>query len=268
MNYIHAEAKLLAGNNAREWVDTYGSANVRRLAEETRLEFSPKNTVNYGLSDCVSLKVSIGPIQRVGYLTKTLGYVAQVRVKNVERLDVSVFEINTKNYYKQKREEISTDVDVEGMVPNSTLSINLGNPQLLLQEREVQVASLDECKRGVYLVELSGGGKFTRAIVRKGSLNFFYRYTVAGTAVSVLDEEQHPITSDYVLLHCMGETFDGQQGQLTKQGEVLIPPPPHSKKNESIVVELKETSSSFAGLFHIDLPAEMYTLESSWFFER
>eukprot|EP01138_Halocafeteria_seosinensis_P014269 gb/GECG01014569.1/.p1 GENE.gb/GECG01014569.1/~~gb/GECG01014569.1/.p1 ORF type:complete len:1880 (+),score=227.75 gb/GECG01014569.1/:1-5640(+) len=247
LNNIHAEAKLLSGNSDLEWVNKYGSSNVHRLAEQTQLEFSPRNNNSYALSDKVVLNV---------------------RVKNVGRLDISVYEINTLNYYKEKKEEISTDIDIEGMVPNSTMSIDVDLPQLVLQEREVPLPILDECKRGVYLVELSGGGQSTRAIIRKGSLKFLYHHTVAGTAVSILDEYKQPIASEKVLLHCMGETFDARSGNLTNQGEILLPPPPQSKKSEPIIADVTGSSTRFAALFRIDLPEETYTLESNWFFER
>lgn len=194
----------------------------------------------------------------------------QMLVKNVPVIAVSIFEVNTLNYYKRNRREITTEIDLEGMVPNKRLKFEFQRSPLVLSEEQLELPPLSKPRRSVFLVEISGGGKTARAIIRKGFLRSFYRHTVAGTALSVLDESFKRISVENLVVHCMGRTFHGKSCNATEQGEILIPPPPTTRNNEVVIVDFlsSDREPSFAALFHVDLPSESYELETSWFFER
>ena len=51
-------------------------------------------------------------------------------VKNVETLIVKVFEINTENFYRQNLKEVSTDVNLDGLVANQETTYRYQEPPL------------------------------------------------------------------------------------------------------------------------------------------
>ena len=45
-------------------------------------------------------------------------------------------------------------------------------------------------KVGLYIIELQGNGKVSRAIIKKGSLNLIHKSTTAGHVAFIVDQER------------------------------------------------------------------------------
>ncbi len=89
-----------------------------------------------------------------------------VNVKNVKKLIVKIFEINTTNYYRENKREISSDINLDGLVANYEQEHEYKEAPIRKITRNLKFPFLDN-KRGVFVVELIGNGKSSRAMIRK-----------------------------------------------------------------------------------------------------
>ena len=55
----------------------------------------------------------------------------KMSVKNVDRLSVRVFEINTENYLKEKKNRNYSDIDVSGLIPFEEYEFNYEQPPMV-----------------------------------------------------------------------------------------------------------------------------------------
>ncbi|KAJ4457927.1 hypothetical protein PAPYR_6449 [Paratrimastix pyriformis] len=94
---VLCHAKLMAGQEPAKWAAAAGPAQVARWREEVVLEWCPTNRAVYGPDETVTV---------------------ELYVKNVSQLTVAVYEVNTTGYYQGRLEQIQTDVNLEGLVPN------------------------------------------------------------------------------------------------------------------------------------------------------
>jgi hypothetical protein len=160
-----------------------------------------------------------------------------------------VYEINTFNYYRSKGEEVATTVDLDGLVANRELSFTYEQPAL---RRHVETFSFPELNRpGVWVVELIGNGRSSRAVVRKGRLRFTERIGAAGQVFRVYDQD-NALVKDATLW------LGSQEYQPDADGEILVPfatgaapdrpmPLPTGSVNEKIV--LRRGDFSVLGAF-------------------
>ena len=110
------------------------------MQERIDLDFAPENQVFYKASEPVSLKVN---------------------VKNVKKLIVRVFEINTFNFYSRNLRPVDTAINLDGLAPTREQVFNYDVPPLRRVEHAFDFPKLK--KRGVYVVEFIGNGRSSRA---------------------------------------------------------------------------------------------------------
>ncbi len=166
-----ATAKLLAGAPEPErWARLLGPAAFAALTERTDIELAPENPGRWPAAAPVRLEVDL---------------------KNVPALVVKVFELDAKNIYLATGREVDTTLDLDGLVPSEELTLAHEHPPLRRVRRTVELPSLT--RPGTFVVELIGGGKSSRALVRKGGLRVVDRVAASGHALLVLDEEGRPL---------------------------------------------------------------------------
>jgi len=80
--------------------------------------------------------------------------------------------------------------------------------------------------RGIFVVELIGGGKSTRCLIRKGALRFVAYSNVAGQAIRVLDEKNFPLPPGRVSAWIDGREYkaaDTPRAGGVLSDEIIIP---------------------------------------------
>ncbi len=88
-----------------------------------------------------------------------------LELKNVSKLLVKIYEINPRNYYRTFNKPITTDVDLDGLVANAQRQLEYSQPS---DRRHVEKIELPELTgRGVWVVDLLGGGQRSRASSRR-----------------------------------------------------------------------------------------------------
>ena len=231
---VFASTKLLHGiGDPEEWFSMLSPAQVQQLKDRVEVIFAPSNREHLTVSDEVSLTVSL---------------------KNVKELIVKVYEINALNFYLDRKEEINTDIDLDGLVANEEKTYRYDEAPI---RRHAATFSFDSLKgkRGIWVVELIGNGISSRALVRKGKLQSLSRTTVGGELLTVLDDENRPVKSPAVW-------FGGKRYSADEKGFVLLP------FSESGTVPVVLTDGDFASLDRVELPQESYQLDAGVLLEQ
>ena len=160
LKLMDAECSLTNGENVKENVkyltDMYGSRYLRDMGDSKLIEFIENgiNKSNYSIFDNnISLFV---------------------KIKNIESLTVSIFEINTKSYYRRNKREMNSNLNLDGF--NASVQWAMDNNKLGLKNSyQTNTISIDFPKkllhkRGVYFVDLNASGLHSRAIVKIGNI--------------------------------------------------------------------------------------------------
>ncbi len=105
-----------------------------------------------------------------------------------------VYAINLLNYYKEKLAPFDEQLALEGIEPQYLEELNLAssqNQQRSAFERFVKTVELkvvQERERGLFVVDFTGNGLSSRAVIRKGALTCTVECTLAGHLLTLLDE--------------------------------------------------------------------------------
>ncbi|MFK7850393.1 MAG: hypothetical protein AB8D78_05385 [Akkermansiaceae bacterium] len=246
---VFAEAKIVNGiGDPERWTSMLNPAAFQALKDRVDLEFDPThqaapakngkprpNAEQFGIKDPVKLRL---------------------HVKNIPKLIVKVFELNPINHYLEKGTELSTDVNLDGLVANIERTIEYDAAPARRIVRDFEFPEIEN-RRGVWVVEFIGGGRSSRAMIRKGKLEILSQTVSKGIMVTVLDESHTPAANGAVW-------FGGRRVECDKKGRALIPFSTNPG-NRSLVVE---DGSGFASLGQISHPAENYHLRAGFHVER
>lgn len=199
---VTAEARLVSGApDAAAHVQHLSAEEFQTLRDRTDLDFDPASRERWAPGDEVTL---------------------DLHVKNVPQLLVRTFEINTEHVHRSTDAQISTSLNLDGLIANATETFTYAEPPIQQVRRTFRFPSLTG-KRGVWIIEFIGGGKSSRALIRKGLLRPVVEHTSAGTLVRVYDEADQPVPGAWLQLGSQRFTADAQQRNLipfsTEPGE-------------------------------------------------
>ena len=231
---VFAEAKLLHGiGDAQRWFSMLSPGRVQAIKDRIEISFAPVNAAEFAVKDDVNLALDL---------------------KNVSELIVKVYEINSLNYYLDQEREINTDLKLDGLIANEELTYRYDQAPIL---RHREAFSFDTLKnrRGVWVIEFIGNGISSRALVRKGKLQYLSESTPGGELVSVFDEAN-------ALVEKASIWFGGKEYIANADGQILLP---FSTKGEVDIVLSDGEMSSFD---RIDLPEEGYHFEMGGILEQ
>jgi hypothetical protein len=192
---VFAETKILAGLGDRErWYSLLDDPGYYgELEQRVEIRLCPDNPRSLPAQ---------GPLE------------LHVELKKVPTLVVKVFEINTLAYFARHGREVDTGVDLDGLVAKDERVLELDDPPL---RRVRHTLRFDELTRpGTYVIELIGGGKSSRALIRKGALRYVERLGAAGHVLAILDEDDQLVPDASV-------HFGGREYRADEHGEIRIP---------------------------------------------
>ena len=229
-----AEVKILHGiGDAEKWYARFNNSSyIKQLKDRIELRLLPQNSEFLGTENKTVIKAA---------------------VKNIPKLIVKTYRINLFNYYKRYGKQVSTDIDLDGLVAADEKTISYQqSPQI----RHVENFELDLKENGVYIVELIGNGMSSRALVRKGQLRFSVTEGAAGHIFTVYDEANNQIKDAEIYL----------AGHVYKAGENGVIQIPYTKSNilEKIIIR-KGDFSTLADFHHNQ---ESYSLKAGFYINR
>jgi len=231
---LFAEAKIVNGiGEPQQWVPLLTPSAYARLKERVDIDWAETNPPEFAAEVPVRL-------------TATL--------KNVPVLLVKVYEINTFNYYRETGRPLNLAVNLDGLVASVSRRIEYAEPA---ERRHTQTFEFPEIReRGVYVVELIGNGKSSRALVQKGRLDVLQEVTAAGHAFTVFDESGRRLTDATGWL-------GGRAFAAGKDGRILVPFSTAPRAEHLIV-----RHGGFAMRVAFDHLAEPYTLSAGIYVDR
>ena len=170
LKQVFAETKIVNGlGDAEKLYSLLPPEQYKQLKERIDLDFAYTNKTELAADEPVALDLF---------------------VKNVDTLIVKVFEVNTQNFYREHLKEIGPDINLDGLVANEEKTYTYKEPPLLRVRRHFEFPVLNH--RGVYVIDFIGNGKASRALIRKGKLQFLVRTSVAGQIFTIFDEQNKP----------------------------------------------------------------------------
>ncbi len=231
---VFAETKLVNGlGDAERWYAMLPPEQLQQLRDRVDLDFAADGDRLYGSEEDVVLNLF---------------------VKNVKTLIVKVFEINTENYYRQQSRQVNTDIDLDGLVPNSEETFNYDEPPLRRVERRFALPQLK--KPGVYVVDFIGNGKSSRAVIRKGGHRFLLRTGPDGQVFSILDEQNRPVEGARLWMA-------GHEYQASADGTIVVPFSTRPGQQSMVI-----TQGGFSSLHKFPHQGESYELRDGFHVDR
>jgi len=229
-----AEAQLVNGlGRAEDWAKLLDPEAFRRLKERVDIDFAADNPTVIGLNDQIRLTAY---------------------VKNVKSLIVNLYEINTLNYYRETGRPLNLALELDGLMASVSHTYEYDAEPTLRLPRTFEFPQA--AKRGVYVIELIGNGRSSRALIQKGQLNIIENITAAGHAFTVLDEGGRVIDSATGWLA-------GREFSPDRRGRLLVPFSTEPR-DEKIVIQ----HEGFATLVPFAHRAEEYRLNAGFYVDR
>ena len=190
-----SEAELLSGKPAAD-VNTriFSADEFKRIQDRVEVNWAKSNKKVFASKDGVSLALD---------------------VKNVQKLRIAIYELDAAAACREAKGEVSSDIDLDCAVPTVERFLDFAAKPAILRHRET-LAFPELAEPGLYVVECSGGGVSSRAVVRKGRLRATERRDAAGHVFAALDENGKIVKGTKVWL-------DGTVFKADENGEVSVP---------------------------------------------
>ena len=193
-NAAIAEFDLVSGKPPAEVdVGALSPEKYKEIQERVELNWARSNPRRFASADAVSLAID---------------------VKNVPKMRIAVFELDAAAACREAKGEVAADIDLDCAVPTHVRTIDYATPSVLRHRETLEFPELKE--PGLYVVECSGQGVASRALVRKGRLRATERRDAAGHVFAVLDEEGRIVKGAKLWL---GETVF----KAEENGEIPVP---------------------------------------------
>lgn len=232
---LFVEAKVLHGiGDPERWYTLLDNPTAfEALRDRVEIRFAPTQQTYFAGDDRVKLEVDM---------------------KNVGKLIVKVFEMDTFNYYRANMKTIDASIELDGLVPTEELAFEYDDPSTRRLRRSFELPSLDGS--GVYIIDLIGNGINSRAVIHKGGLRYVERLTDAGHMFRILDERNQPVPDATIWL-------DGHEYAAIDGGEI---PVPYSSRPQRQQILLRH--GDFSSLASFGHRGESYALEAGFFVDR
>ncbi len=233
---VQAEANIVGGlGDAERWASQLTPSDYQALKERVDLDFDPTCEEHFAKGERVRLSL---------------------HVKNVADLIVKIYEINTESYYRNFQGPINTDLNLDGLVANEELTFDYDVSPFQRVKREFDFPQLN-ASRGVWVLEFIGNGKSSRALIRKGGLQYLMQPNSAGHALRLLDERHQAVPGAYVWMQ--DKRYDPEES-----GKIVIPFS-NSPGSQSIILN---DGQGFATLENLVLQGENYNLKTGFYVDR
>ncbi|MBF0103042.1 MAG: hypothetical protein HQK77_19260, partial [Desulfobacterales bacterium] len=229
-----AETKIVNGiADMEKWYSMLPFDKYQALKERIDIDFAKNNKVLVDVNDKIEFDAYI---------------------KNVKKLIVKVYKINTLSFYQTSHQEINTDIDLDGLVPNHEYVLTYDEPNIRRVLRHFEFPELKD--KGVYVIELIGSGKSSRALIRKSKLRFIEKTTIAGHEFTMIDEKNNLVQPATIYI--------GQHAYKTNEKGTILVPYTTSPKKESVIL----AQGNFASLDFFNHQSEEYSLSAGIYVDR
>ena len=187
---------------------------------------------------------------------------SSLEVKNAPKLIVRIYEINTLSYFLLQNRQLNTDLNLDGLVSNAERTHSFddaaGRSPFRRTARTFEFPEL-KGKRGAWIVEFIGGGKSSRALIRKGQWELLQAAGPAGDMLTVVDEAHQPVRDAVAWLE--GRRYAPDE----KTGRIIVP---FSNQPGHKPIILASADGAFASYTTFEHHGEAYQLNAQFHLER
>ena len=231
---LFAEAKITQGAGETErWTSLLSPAAYQALKDRVDIEFPATHAPSIPLDQEVSVSVTL---------------------KNTPQVMVRLFEINTLGYFQSHKRPLNTDLPLDGWVANAEQRHDGESSPFLRYTRPFRFPEL-QGKRGAWIVEIIGGGRSSRALLRRGGFSLLQSNGPGGDLIQVLDENARVVTNAVAWL-------DGRKWEADpKDGRIQIP---FTATPGRRPIVLSDADGRLASLAEFEHHAETYELEAQF----
>jgi len=171
----------------------------------------------------------------------------------VPQVIVKIYRLNPKNILQAQSKNVSTAIDLDGLVANVERTVAFSQAKERRHSESLDFPELEG--RGVWVVDLLGGGQRSRALIQKGQLRSLRSITDAGYLLKIVDETGKPVPSARVLL--------GEREFSPADDGTIILPFASTQENRPITL----VDGNFASLEQLTHLAESYQLNAGFVVE-
>ena len=247
---LFAESKIVHGiDDPEKWAALLEPTAFQQLKERVDIDFSPANPQFNA------------PAAEVGL---------DLFVKNASKLIVKIYEINTLSFFLTQSRQLNTDINLDGLVANTEKTHDFSgeagsaNPFRRIA-RKFTFPELKD-KRGAWVIEFIGGGKSSRALVRKGQWHVLQQTGPSGDVLTIVDEAHQPVEDAVVWLEGRKFTHSAAPGVSDPAKGAIIVPFTNQPGTKPII--LADNAGQFATLTSFEHHSEHYTLDAQFHVER
>eukprot|EP00826_Nyctotherus_ovalis_P061594 TRINITY_DN877_c0_g3_i1.p1 TRINITY_DN877_c0_g3~~TRINITY_DN877_c0_g3_i1.p1 ORF type:complete len:1387 (-),score=537.00 TRINITY_DN877_c0_g3_i1:3078-7238(-) len=196
LNEVWEDTMLMAGKEVE--MNARNSERLESLGSKVRIKLQPDNKECFKVGEEVKVKVEL---------------------KNVPTLFVKVFEINLENYYRKNMDYFKSDINLDGLVASVERTLEQKEPPHMRVFKELDFPEL-KGKVGLYVIELIGNGKSSRAVIEIGSLSLISYETAAGQICYILDGERNVCCHESTGIWMNNAYF---KADVAKKGRIVVP---------------------------------------------
>nr|WP_143547976.1 hypothetical protein [Rhodopirellula sp. SM50] len=231
---VFARTKLMAGvANPQPFYDMLSASERRELRDKVQLSFAPNNPIRYDDRQPTELLVD---------------------VKNIDKLVVRIYEMNSLAFHRTNEGRLDTDVELDGLIATHEKTIEYDRPAI---ERHRETIAIPEASdRGVWIIDLVGKGLRARTLIRRGDLQTVRSSNANGMQLTVLDENRNPVPT--AKLYVGNQQFDADEN-----GRIVLP-----MVNQAVDRKVIVSDGKIAKSIKIRQPDENYTLQAGFFVDR
>ncbi|KAJ3111675.1 hypothetical protein HK100_002605, partial [Physocladia obscura] len=187
-------------------------------------------------------------------------------IQNISTFECNEYEINSFTLFSNNEVAVANasaavmDLDLTGIVPHRTRIVSTSEHYSAGRRYDVElgVPSFDAMERGIMVVEVVGGSKRFRAVLKKGVFRLVQESIgVDGQIFKILDEKNNVLESGADLF-VAGHLFEQNQ-----DGSFLVPFSGQPKQETAII-----TYNGFSHPSNFEHLKEEYFLDAHWLFNR
>ncbi len=235
---VFAEAKITAGvGDPEQWASFLTPSAYQALKDRVDIEFPPTNPQFIPVDGDVAIDVTF---------------------KHASKIIVRIYELNTLGFFLNQKRPLNTDLNLDGLVANREQTHDGEASPFKRVKRNFLFPEL-KGKRGAWVIEFIGGGKSSRALIRKGQYSLVQQAGPGGDQIAILDESRRPVPGAVAWLD--GRKLIPEE----KDGRILVP---FTAQPGRRPIVLADPSGGFASLAAFEHHAEEYRLDVQFHLER
>jgi hypothetical protein len=236
LSKLKTELQLKSGQKVNKVLEIFTKSELDFINQEKYLSFVEKQK-DFKTGEKVVLKLDI---------------------KNISKVTMKVFEINTVNYCTDLQANVEDNVKLDGLVSIAEKTFTYSQPSIISHIETFELDILAEKSRGVFVVDFLGEGTTSRTIIRKGMLNVLMKKSRTGYVAKVLDDEFNVCKGDQTGIYHLGKFYPASE-----DGTVRFDFP---TSNQNCVLILR--NGNFCYVVNHQLKSASTQIHSSWIYHE